>query len=348
MLAPRRRNDLRSKPHDNLTSVSDTGRPTALVTAPFRGAGLELLNDVCDVVADPWLVPGRPMRLLDPEKLGARIDETGATVVICEADMCMGEVLERPLVAIGSTRGDPTNVDVAAATAAGVPVLHAPGRNADGVAEVTVALLMALSRHVLPADHDVREGEVFRGGTIPYERFRAWELTGRTAGLVGLGAVGQATKWRLEGLGMNVIAHDPYNDDATHSLDELLAEADVVSMHAAVTPENLGMMNEKRFAQMKPDAVFLNTARAALHDLDDLTDALAAGQIAGAALDHFEGEQLPADHPLLSMPNTVLTPHIGGATYNTEANHSEMIAADVAALLRGDRPERCANPEVFT
>jgi D-3-phosphoglycerate dehydrogenase len=328
--------------------VSDTGRPTALVTAPFRGEGLDLLNDVCDVIADPWLVPGEPMRLLDPAKLAARIDETGATVVICEADMCMGEVLERPLLAIGSSRGDPTNVDVEGATQAGIPVLHAPGRNADGVAEVTVALLLAVTRHLIQADRDVREGEVFRGGTIPYQRFRAWELNGRTAGLVGLGAVGQATKWRLEGLGMNVIAHDPFNDEAEHSLDALLAEADVVSMHAAVTPENIGMMNSEKFELMHPDAVFVNSARAALHDLDDLTDALASGQIGAAALDHFEGEQLPEGHPLLMMPNTVLAPHIGGATYNTEANHSLMIASDIAALLRGERPVRCANPEVLS
>ena len=200
-------------------------RPVALVTAPFRGEGLDLLRSVADVVEDPWIVDGQPLRLWDDTQLAARIAEVGATIVICEADMCVGAVLDLPLVAIGSTRGDPTNVDIPGATAKGIPVLHAPGRNADAVAEMAVTLLLAVNRHVIPADADVRARRVFADGLIPYQRFRAWQIAGRTAGLVGLGAVGQATKWRLEGLGMRVIAADPFSPDATHSLDALLAEA---------------------------------------------------------------------------------------------------------------------------
>jgi D-3-phosphoglycerate dehydrogenase len=146
---------------------------------------------------------------------------------------------------------------------------------------------------------------------------------------------------------MRVISSDPFAPDATHPLDELLAEADVVSMHAAVTPETFGMMNAARFGAMKEGAVYLNTARAGLHDLDALVAALESGHLSAAGLDHFEGEQLPRDHPLVGMTNVVLTPHIGGATYDTEANHSLMIATDVAALLRGERPAHCANPEVL-
>ena len=107
-------------------------------------------------------------------------------------------------------------------------MLRAPGRNADAVAEMTVALLFATNRFVVAGDRDVRAEQVYAGGKIPYQRYRAWQLAGRTAGIVGLGAVGRATKWRLEGLGMKVIAYDPYNPEATHSLDDLLAEADVV------------------------------------------------------------------------------------------------------------------------
>ena len=267
--------------------------------------------------------------------------------MICEADKCAGPVLDLPLVAIGSTRGDPTNVDVAGATAKGIPVLRAPGRNADGVAELAVALLFAVNRHVLGADRDVRAGEVFRDGTIPYQRFRAWQLAGRTAGLVGLGAVGRALKWRLEGLGMNVIAHDPYADDAKHSLEELLEEADVVSMHAAVTTDTAGLIGNAEFARMRDGAVYLNTARAALHDLDALTAALESGKLGGAGLDHFEGEMLPVDHPLVGLPNVVLTPHVGGATYDTESNHSRLIADGLVQLLAGERPDNLANPEVL-
>jgi D-3-phosphoglycerate dehydrogenase len=326
--------------------VAEGERPTALVTAPFRGEGLETLRRVADVVLDPWIEQS-PLRMYNAEQLAERIRAEGATIVVCEADQCSGPVLDLPLLAIGSTRGDPTNVDVPGATARGIPVLRAPGRNADAVAEMTVALLFAVNRHLLAADHDVRTGDVYRDGTIPYQRFRAWQLAGRTAGLVGLGAVGRATRWRLEGLGMKVIAHDPYADDAEHSLPELLEEADVVSMHAVVNDETKGMMGAKEFAAVREGAVYLNTARAALHDVDALVDALASKRLAGAGLDHFEGEFLPGDHPLVSMPNVVLTPHIGGATYDTETNHSRLVADDIARLLAGERPTHIVNPEVL-
>jgi len=322
-------------------------RPRALVTAPFRGPGLDRLRAVADVVYEPW-IEGRPLRIYNAEQLAARASELGATILVCEADQCKGPVLELPLVAIGSTRGDPTNVDVVAATAAGIPVLRAPGRNADAVAELTVGLLFAVTRGIATADRSVRAGTVYSDGTIPYQRYRAWQVAGRTAGLVGLGAVGQATSWRLVGLGMRVIAYDPYNDAATHSLDDLLAEADVVSMHAPVTPETTGMIGEQQFKAMNDGVVYLNTARAALHDTDALVAALQAGKVAGAGLDHFEGEHLPPEHPLASMDNVVLTPHIGGATYDTEANHSEMIAEDIARLLAGERPLHIVNPEVLS
>jgi D-3-phosphoglycerate dehydrogenase len=321
-------------------------RPVIFATAPLRGPGLETLRSLGEVVLDPW-IDHQPLRLFNEQQLADRAKELGATVLVCEADRCAGPVFDLPLLAIGSTRGDPTNVDVAGATERGIPVLRAPGRNADGVAELTVGLLLAVTRHVLPADRDVRDGQVFRDGSIPYQRFRGWELAGRTVGLVGLGAVGRAVKWRLEGLGMSVLSADPFAPDATHELDDLLPEVDVVSMHAAVTPETLGLMSAERFGRMRQGAVYVNSARAALHDLDALTDALASGHLAGAALDHFEGETIAADHPLVAMPNVVLTPHIGGATYDTEANHTTLIAEGLRALFAGERPANLVNPEVL-
>ena len=174
---------------------------------------------------------------LHPEQLAERITAEAADVVVVESDSVSGPVFDLGLRAVASTRGDPNNVDIAGATAAGIPVLNTPGRNADAVAEMTLALLFAATRHVLSADADVRAGEVFRDGSIPYQRFRAWEVAGQTAGLVGLGAVGRAVKWRMAGLGMRVIAYDPYNDEAGHSLDDLLTEADIVSLHAPVTAD---------------------------------------------------------------------------------------------------------------
>jgi D-3-phosphoglycerate dehydrogenase len=323
-----------------------TPRPRALVTAPFRGEGLETLRALADVVLDPW-IEQQPIRLYNSEQLAERIEKEGADLLVVESDSVKGPVLDLPLRVIGSCRGDPNNVDIAAATAKGIPVLRAPGRNADAVAEMTMALLFAVNRGVVPADRDVREGQAYRDGTIPYQRFRAWQLAGQTAGIVGLGAVGRATKWRFEGVGMKVIAADPYAPDATHSLDDLLAAADVVSMHAIVTPETEGMIGPDQFARMKDGAVFLNTARAMLHDTDALVAALQAGKLGGAGLDHFIGEHLPPEHPLCTMDNVVLTPHIGGATYDTEANHSRLIADGIKAVLAGEKPDNLVNPEVL-
>jgi D-3-phosphoglycerate dehydrogenase len=318
----------------------------ALVTAPFRGEGLDTLRELADVVLDPW-IDQTPLRIYDGPRLAERAQKEGADIIVVESDFVSGPVFELPLVAIGSCRGDPNNVDVASATKAGIPVLRAPGRNADAVAELAIALLFTATRGVLPADQDVRSDLVFRDDTIPYQRYRAWQQAGRTAGLVGLGAVGRALRWRLEGLGMRVLAYDPYADDAGEPLDRVLDESDVISLHAAVTPETHGMIGAAQFDAMKDGVVFLNTARAQLHDMDALVAGLRAGKVSAAGLDHFVGERLDPEHPLTSMPNVVLTPHIGGATFDTEANHSRLIADDLCRLLEGERPLHIVNPEVL-
>ncbi|BDE12430.1 D-3-phosphoglycerate dehydrogenase [Mycobacterium kiyosense] len=316
------------------------------MTAPLRGPGFDKLRQLVDVVYDPW-IEQTPLRIYSPEQLAERIAAESADIVVVESDSVQGPVFEVGLRAIASTRGDPNNVDIPGATAAGIPVLNTPARNADAVAEMTVALLLAATRHLLTADADVRSGNMFRDGTIPYQRFRGWEIAGRTAGLVGLGAVGRATRWRLEGLGLRVVAYDPYSDEAHHSLEELLAESDVVSLHAPVTDDTTGMIGAAQFAAMRDGVVFLNTARAQLHDTDALLDALRSGKVAAAGLDHFAGEWLPTDHPLAAMPNVVLTPHIGGATWNTEARQAQLVADDLEALLSGARPAHIVNPEVL-
>lgn len=319
------------------------------MTAPLRGPGFAKLQQLADVVYDPWIseVDQAPLRIYGPEQLAERIDSEGADIVVVESDSVRGPVLARRLRAIAATRGDPNNVDIAGATAAGIPVLNTPARNADAVAELTLALLLAVTRQLVTADADVRSGNMFRDGSIPYQRFRGWEIAGRTAGLVGLGAVGRALRWRLTGLGVRVVAHDPYHDEAHHDLDELLAESDIVSLHAPVTEDTAGMIGAAQFAAMRDGVVFLNTARAQLHDTDALVDALRSGKVAAAGLDHFVGEWLPTDHPLAGMPNVVLTPHIGGATWNTEARQAQMVADDLEALLSGNTPAHILNPEVL-
>ena len=317
------------------------------MTAPLRGEGFEKLRRLADVVYDPW-IDQTPLRIYNADQLAERISAEGANILVVESDSVSGPVFDLGLRAIASTRGDPNNVDIAGATAAGIPVLNTPARNADAVAEMTLALLFAATRQVLGADADVRSGEVFRDGTIPYQRFRAWELAGRTVGLIGLGAIGQAVRWRMTGLGMRVIAYDPYNDEAQHNLQELLGEADIVSLHAPVTADTAGLIGAEQFAAMRDGVVFLNSARAQLHDTDALVDALRSGKVAAAGLDHFVGEWLPTDHPLIALPNVVLTPHIGGATWNTEARQAQMVADDLDALLSGGTPAHIVNPEVLT
>ncbi|MYB25498.1 MAG: 3-phosphoglycerate dehydrogenase [Acidimicrobiia bacterium] len=329
-----------------MTSEAAGGtRLRALVTAPLRGPGFAALGEMVDVVYEPWL-EYTPIRLYDPPRLAQRLAETHAELLICEADFCSGEVMELPLRAIVATRGEPSNVDVPGATAAGIPVLYTPGRNADAVAELTVGLLFALNRRIVPADRDVRTGQVFTE-TLPYQRYRSDLLAGQTFGIVGLGAVGRAVRRRMAGLGLQVIAHDPYVGEAQHSLAELLAAADIVSMHAPPTAETAHMMGASQFAAMRPGAVYLNCARAALHDLDALVAALESGHLGGCALDHFDGEQLPEGHPLCGRDDVVLTPHIGGASYHTEQVQASMVADDLRRLLSGERPAHIANPEVL-
>ncbi len=324
---------------------SGGGPLRAFVTAPLRGPGFEAIEAMADVVYEPWL-EYVPIRLYDPPRLAQRLEDLGSNLLICEADFCSGPVMELSLRAIVAARGEPSNVDVAEATAAGIPVLHTPGRNADAVAELTVALLFAVNRRVIPADRDVRTGKVFTE-TLPYQRYRSEILAGQTFGIVGLGAVGRAVRRRMEGLGLHVIAHDPYVAEATHGLDDLLAAADIVSMHAPPSTETVHMMGAGEFAAMKPGAVYLNTARAALHDMDALVAALNSGHLGGCGLDHFDGEQLPEGHPLIERDDVVLTPHIGGASYHTEQVQAAMIAADLELLLAGERPIHIANPEVL-
>ena len=216
------------------------------------------------------------------EKLAARLIEEGADILIVESDSVKGPVFDLRCSCIGSCRGDPNNVDVEAATKAGIPVLRAPGRNADAVAEITIALMFAVNRFIVPADHDVRADQVYAGGKIPYQRYRAWQLAGRTAGIVGLGAVGPRREVALRRARHAACSSfDPYNPEATHhtadELHEMLAECDVVSMHAMVTPETERLMGAAQFAAMKPGSIYVNSARALLHDTDALVDVAAVG-----------------------------------------------------------------------
>jgi D-3-phosphoglycerate dehydrogenase len=322
-----------------------TDRPRALVTAPLRGPGLAALHQVVEVIHEPW-IDQQPLRIYDDDALAARVGADGIRVLVVESDLVGPATCAQGLLAVAATRGDPTNVDLAAATAAGIPVLRTPGRNADAVAEHALGLLLAVTRRIPQADREVRDGLVWRDGTIPYQRYRSPELRGRTVALVGFGAVGRALAWRLEALGMAVRAYDPYQPDASHDLGATLRGADVLSLHA---PKQSGpaLIGAAELALLAPGAVVLNTARGSLLDTAALLAALDDGRLAGAGIDHVEGEAPSPGDPLLHAAGVVVTPHVAGATWDTEERGAAMVAEDLRLLLTGQRPLHLANPDVL-
>jgi D-3-phosphoglycerate dehydrogenase len=231
------------------------------------------------------------------------------------------------------------NIDVEAATRHGIVVLNAPGGNVISVAEHTMALILALVRHVARADASLRRGEWERG------RFRGIELHGKTLGLAGAGRIGAEVAKRAVAFAMKVIAHDPYLPRERAelagielvSLSDLLASADLVSVHTPLTEETKGMIGAAELALMKPTAFLVNAARGGVVDEAALIEALRAGRLAGAALDVFEREPVPVDHPLLQFDNVLVVPHLGAATWEAQANVGIQICESVrAALLEDD------------
>lgn len=213
------------------------------------------------------------------------------------------------------------NIDVDAATARGIPVLNAAGANAVSVAEHAITLLFAVAKKVIPLDRSIREGRWEKSG------FQGRELAGSVMGLVAFGAIARQTARFAKGLGMEVRAYDPFTPadvfaaegvERVEDLDALFATSDIVSLHSPLTPATRHVVNAKRLALMKPEAIIINTARGGLIDEAALSAALAEGRIFGAGLDTFAQEPPPADHPFWSETRLVLSPHIGGVT--TAAN----------------------------
>lgn len=276
---------------------------------------------------------------LKGEALGHALAGADA-VIVRSATRITSSVLDHVdgLRVIGRAGVGVDNIDVDAATARGIAVLNAPSGNTVSAAELVFALLLALVRRIPQADRSMRAGEWNRklGGT---------EVYGKTLGLVGAGRIGGAVAQRARAFGMNVLAFDPFLSAErarslnieTCSLEELLARADFVSLHAPLTDATKGLLNAERLALMKPGAVLINAARGGIVDEDALVRALDEGRLAGAAFDVFAQEPLPADHPIRSLQNAVLTPHLGAATLEAQENVAVEIAAAVrAALADGD------------
>ncbi|MDY0167653.1 MAG: 2-hydroxyacid dehydrogenase [Thermoguttaceae bacterium] len=256
------------------------------------------------------------------------------------------------LKVIGVLRGGTENVDVELATRRGIAVLNTPGRNARAVAECALGLILSEVRNIARSHARLRQGVWSRNypnrAVIP-------ELCGKTAGLVGYGAVAQLVAGYLAALGSRVVAFDPFfrGDSAPAEmvgLETLLRESDVVSLHARLTEESRHLIGPDQLRLMKPTAILVNTARSALVDEAALVDALKQRQIMGAALDVFDTEPLPPDHPFITLDNVTIVPHIGGSTIDAFRNSPKMMAGHLRRLIEGRRPLPIVNgiePEAF-
>jgi autoinducer 2 (AI-2) kinase len=328
----------------------------ALITASFDPAAKARLARHMDVVHEDW--KERQSIYFDGTAFAKRIADVGADVLIVEADLVHAEVLDAcPLRMIGVCRGEPVNVDLELATAKGIPVFHTPGRNADAVADLTLAFMLMLARHLPAVWTTYHNGEAKRVEQASdylamYTRFTGVELGGRTIGLVGLGAVGREVAARLAAFKARVLAFDPYVTEAPpdvelRDLESLLRESDIVSLHAPVTPETQGMLSAERLALLAPTAFVVNTARAALTDEDALYEMLRMGRLAGAALDVLAQEPLQPGNRFLALPNVIVTPHLGGATQDVTRHQSDIVVDAMERWLRGERPRWIANPAVL-
>jgi D-3-phosphoglycerate dehydrogenase / 2-oxoglutarate reductase len=277
---------------------------------------------------------------LKGEALAAAISEADA-VLVRSATKITRESLARAthLKVIGRAGVGVDTIDVEAATERGVAVMNAPAGNTISAAELAFALLLSLIRKIPAADRSMKEGQWDRSS------FGGTELYRKVLGLVGAGRVGGEVAHRARAFGMRVLAYDPYlSPDAAREmgatlapLEQVLREADVISLHVPLTDKTRGMLGDAELALLKPSAVIINAARGGVMDEAALFRRLSEGKIAGAALDVFDPEPLPPDHPLRGLPNVVLTPHLGASTDEAQLNVAIEIAESVrAALLEGD------------
>ncbi|WOJ97585.1 D-glycerate dehydrogenase [Congregibacter brevis] len=320
--------------------------PKVLVTHQLPGEQIHQLPDHCDM--NVWMGPG----LLPAASLRDELTD-------CEGLLCLlTDRIDKALLDthpqlrfIASMSVGVDHIDVKAATARGIAVGNTPGVLVETTADASFALLLAAARRLVEADHFVRGGHWRVENAWSPEFFTGKDVAGSTLGIVGLGEVGQAVARRAAGFGMKVLA---WNRSARNvpgvemvELDDLLADSDFVSINVALGEETRNLIDARRLGLMKRDAVLVNTARGGIVDEVALAEALSHDRLAAAGLDVFEREPVPDDHPLLSLPNVVTTPHIGSATLATREKMADMAALNMLAALGNEKMPNCVNPEVY-
>lgn len=322
-------------------------KPRVFLTRRILASGLDLINDFCAAEVWPDELPPGQSDLLERVR--------GVDGLLCLlTDRVDAEVLEAAgpgLKVVSNYAVGVDNVDLAAATARGIPVGNTPGVLTDATADLTFALLLAAARRVVEGDRLVKAGGWKTWG--PAFMLGA-DLNGRTLGILGFGRIGRAVARRGAGFGLRILYTDPGPADPEPGLEAapvdfetLLREADFLSLHCPLTEATRGLMNAAAFERMKRTAVLVNTARGPVVDQAALYEALASGRIFAAALDVTNPEPLPADSPLLTLENCIVVPHIASASWQTRERMSLMAAENLIAGLKGERLPNCVNPAVY-
>ncbi|MGG1664057.1 2-hydroxyacid dehydrogenase [Brevibacillus sp. NRS-1366] len=335
----------------------------ALVTAELDLSLLEQLKECCEVTMAGW---AENLQLLPENELIELLK--GKQIVITSYDEVTKRVIDacEDLRLIACTRSSPVNIDIEAATLREIPVIYTPGRNADCAAEYTIGMMLGIARNIPMAYKSLKEGhfvseqqteKITKEGLkedvtwalsaeSPYVLFKGFRLKGKTLGLIGLGSIGKKVATLAKAFGMNICVFDPYVpqkemedvDAKKVELETLLRESDFISCHAKVTRETTRLIGEQEFRMMKPTAYFINTSRGAIMDERALIHALKTKTIAGAALDVFESEPLSIEHPFIQeLDNIVVTPHLGGATYDAITNHTTIIIEEIRRFVAGEK-----------
>ncbi|OLS31621.1 MAG: Glyoxylate reductase [Candidatus Thorarchaeota archaeon AB_25] len=248
------------------------------------------------------------------------------------------------------------NIDVKEATRRGIIVTNTPGVLTETTADLTWSLIMATARRIVEADRYIRKGN-WNVAWGPQLLLGA-DIYDATLGIIGMGRIGKAVARRAQGFNMRVLFHSRSHNESiaaleelvgaqSTSLDTLLRESDIVSLHVPLTSATIHLIGEKELGIMKKGSILVNTSRGQVVDQDALYRALTSGHLGGAGLDVFTEEPIPKDSPLIGLPNVVLVPHIGSASKNTRATMATMCAKNIIAALNGERPPNIVNPEVL-
>ncbi|MCH7697920.1 MAG: D-glycerate dehydrogenase [Chloroflexi bacterium] len=328
-----------------MTQKSASDRANVFLTVRLPEHALDRIETECNVVT----FAGKEMP--SKEELIAGIAEADGLLGSAQLSVDADVLNAAPRLRVVSNFGvGYDNVDLAAAAQRGVIVCNTPGVLSDAVADLTMGLVLSLARRLPESERFVREGRWKPGAGMEL----GTDVSGKTLGIIGLGRIGVAVARRAQAFSMTVVFHDLFREPPAEvgfskyrEMEALLRESDFVSLHVNLRPETHHLLGRAQLALMKPSAFLINTSRGQIVDQSALVEALRKGEVAGAALDVFEEEPLPATDPLMAMTNVILLPHIGSASVETREAMRDLSIDNLLRALRGERPKAVVNPEVL-